>query len=857
MFALGLLSSVLGLQCVPAYDIELTKIAVQGEVEFAIKALDVDLETLKLFNISDPEPVRKSMIIGLQEGLKQFGERTTNSLDDLEKSACADCDLEVRALETFVSLLHDAMEAVDKDWQTNKFFEAINDVLAAVEGFAKKACPEPADTLKKTAEPAKTTADPKLLATTTPKPVTTKKPVMCLAGDEVKAVVNALDDVLQGAKNGLKEAEKIRLVGKAAKVASEAVAFAEHVLNIEAPKVELAICADCRHLEKLFTLVKAEIEKVVGKTGNNAIERTVGGILNAVDNALMFACPPKPLLEAAECLAQTQVESVLDEAEDVLAWAESVLAEAAKINGTVGVYAEMLLPVVEEARTDLAADAPKIIAQTCAVCQMLEVEIEGAKAKIVAYLETLGCPELVMWGEELLKQLDATLATECATTAPKTTGAPKTTTAAPVTGPKLEHVVIPGQVPDHKCLAVEVVTEIFGSAEIGVSMAVNYMKGLEKKNNGTTIAQYAAMAANMLEAQEANLKAQAVKAEANACANCETLLELITGVSKKVEAAVAKMNNPMVTATITGLLNKGVLNLGKHCAPTTTAPAAFFLDEADEGQCVAGAEVETRFTELNMFLKEAAKEVARLPEDDAKYLVKGIENAEKVLATLASKLANKACTACVKLESIFKAVSDEILKVVDDIKCPELEDTVEKVVKMIDSGFKMMCSPKKTTPKPVVTTTTPAPTDSSTTTPAKKAMTTTTPKALEEEADDCVAGNKVLQTVDQLDKYLGDAADVIKDFIDNAAIGAEAKLLENAVRKAQQIIQQIIPGIAKDVCASCEDLENVFSIVSKEVMKVVDSIKSQDIEEAASKILKTVDNGLTTLCPSATIFERC
>merc|ERR1719436_2194756 len=79
-------------------------------------------------------------------------------------------------------------------------------------------------------------------------------------------------------------------------------------------------------------------------------------------------------------------------------------------------------------------------------------------------------------------------------------------------------------------------------------------------------------------------------------------------------------------------------------------------------------------------------------------MIAAIEKAETVLT-------DGACKYCAEIEFVFDAVSKEVLKVVDEIKCPELEASAEKVLKMIGLGLKALCSENTTSASPVTTTT--------------------------------------------------------------------------------------------------------------------------------------------------------
>merc|ERR1719461_285540 len=114
---------------------------------------------------------------------------------------------------------------------------------------------------------------------------------------------------------------------------------------------------------------------------------------------------------------------------------------------------------------------------------------------------------------------------------------------------------------------------MFSTAELGMTFAMTMVEGYANGNG--TIATVAQMAYATMEAQDENIKSEAAKYEAGACASCEMLEALFRAAATKIESAVAELNKPMIESTITALLNKALISLGENCASstTTTAPA--------------------------------------------------------------------------------------------------------------------------------------------------------------------------------------------------------------------------------------------------------------------------------------------
>jgi len=244
----------------------------------------------------------------------------------------------------------------------------------------------------------------------------------CLAGEVVGEAMTKVEDVLNYAKKGLKDAEGERFIGTAAKFVYEALSMAEDTLEAEAPKVEAAVCSGCRDLDEMFQKVKNNVESCVDKLDNIPVEKVVDGVLNVIDNAFMFACPPQQdhagknmLAKDPECLLEHQVTNVFNDLQIALNWAMNELDSdvGASSEGWIGELVKIEYQILRDASHELEKNAPKIESMICTKCSEVAAAVNFVKAEITGFLKLYASKDLDQWASKVLDDLDNALKKEC------------------------------------------------------------------------------------------------------------------------------------------------------------------------------------------------------------------------------------------------------------------------------------------------------------------------------------------------------------------------------------------------------------------------------------------------------------
>merc|ERR1719461_2342894 len=317
------------------------------------------------------------------------------------------------------------------------------------------------------------------------------------------------------------------------------------------------------------------------------------------------------------------------------------------------------------------------------------------------------------------------------------------------------------------------------------------------------------------------------------CMACRKGSSIFADVAAKLESVIDDLFNEKIISMAQNIINGINAKFAKICPKATKAPAL----AADEAPCdIAGDAVEKMIQKVATYLDDAGKEVANMKDlplvgGDVEKLGGALEAAAKKLDELAPGAPWAVCMACHEANNIFNKVAAEVEKVIDDLFNEKVIGMAKRIVKGINAGFTKLCP--------------------------KGSEDTENEKPNLAGEPSCITGNMIEQTLDQVNSYLKDAAGAVDAFVDVPYIGDDAKKLYDGLVQAETKIEDFAPMAAADACVVCAKVVPIFDDISKVVTDVVDQIGNAQIKDAASTVLSTIDKGLKTLCPSATIFERC